>query len=51
MQPTDKRIPTQRCAELCAIAIANKLDEVWIAYHPVLLLTYLNQYCPNLTKL
>lgn len=50
MQPTDKRIPTQRCAELCAIAIANKLDEVWIAYHPVLLFTYLNQYCPNLTK-
>ncbi|XP_076117437.1 dehydrogenase/reductase SDR family member 7-like [Mytilus galloprovincialis] len=50
MEPTDKRMKTTRCAELSAIAIANKLDECWIALNPVLFLTYANQYSPVLGK-
>lgn len=48
MQPTDKRMTTQRCAQLSVVAIANRLDEVWIALNPVLLFTYIYQYCPVL---
>lgn len=51
MNPTEKRMSTSRCTELCAIAIANKLHEVWIALNPVLLITYVNQYFPNLYKI
>ncbi|CAH1790929.1 unnamed protein product [Owenia fusiformis] len=43
---TENRMTTARCAELMAIAMANKLDEVWISTHPVLLFIYLFQYFP-----
>ena len=41
---------TERCAKLIAVGMANNLDETWIAEHPVLLMVYLNQYFPNLTR-
>jgi dehydrogenase/reductase SDR family protein 7 len=42
---------TTRCAGLMAIAIANRLPEVWIARHPPLIFTYLNQYFPTITSM
>lgn len=45
--PADKRMPTDRCAQLMAVAIAYKLDEVWICMQPCLTLFYLAQYTPT----
>lgn len=47
MNPTDKRMPTDRCAHLSCLAIANRLSEVWISEHPFLFITYLAQYAPD----
>ena len=41
-------MPTERCAKLMAIGMANNLDEVWISENPMLLATYTRQYFPNL---
>ena len=41
---------TNRCADLMAVGIANKLDEIWISENPFLLMTYMNQYFPNLFR-
>ncbi|XP_078358032.1 dehydrogenase/reductase SDR family member 7-like [Oculina patagonica] len=38
---------TERCAKLMAIGMANKLDELWIAENPALIMTYTYQYFPN----
>jgi len=46
----DNRMATMRCAHLCAVAIANGLDEVWLALNPVLLCCYASQYCPSLLR-
>ena len=43
-----KRVSAVRAAELIATAAYYKMDEVWIAYHPVLLMGYLMQYIPQL---
>jgi len=43
------RMSASRCAELMVIATANRLYEVWIAYHPVLFLTYCMQFLPWLS--
>ena len=43
-------MPTERCAKLMVVSMANNLDEVWIAEHPVLFFYYLSQYFPNLFK-
>ncbi|KAM7428927.1 Dehydrogenase/reductase SDR member 7 [Porites harrisoni] len=40
-------MPTERCAKLMAVTMANNLDEVWIAEYPALSGPYLNQYFPN----
>lgn len=45
-----KRMPTQRCAQLMAIAIANRLGEVWISTQPSLAFAYLAQYMPTITR-
>ncbi|GFT72093.1 hypothetical protein NPIL_281981 [Nephila pilipes] len=45
--PKDRRMPTDRCARLMAVAIAHKLDEVWICQQPNLLFFYLVQYTPT----
>lgn len=44
---SDSRMTTERCAFLCAIAIANNLHEVWMAKFPIVLLAYFSIYCPN----
>lgn len=43
-----KRVSAVRAAELIATATYYEMDEVWIAYHPVLLMGYLMQYIPPL---
>ena len=40
-------MPTERCAKLMAVTMANNLEEVWIAEYPALSGSYLNQYFPN----
>ncbi|RZF40449.1 hypothetical protein LSTR_LSTR013911 [Laodelphax striatellus] len=47
---TDRRMSAERCATLSAIAIANKLDEVWMALFPVLHFTYIVVNWPYLTS-
>lgn len=44
------RVSAERCAQLTAVAMANKLDEVWISKQPILLFVYINQYFPNFAK-
>lgn len=45
-----KKMTTERCAKLMVVGMANNLDETWISEHPALLMVYLNQYFPNLTR-
>ncbi|KAG4070073.1 hypothetical protein HA402_013733 [Bradysia odoriphaga] len=40
IQPTDRRMATDRCAYLCLVAIANKLDESWQALFPLIIVTH-----------
>nr|KAG5695186.1 hypothetical protein BaRGS_018308 [Batillaria attramentaria] len=47
MGKEEKRMETSRCAYLCAVAIANRLDEAWISLQPVLVGTYVAQYAPS----
>ncbi|EFX85472.1 hypothetical protein DAPPUDRAFT_187647 [Daphnia pulex] len=46
----EKRMKTERCAKLCAVAIVNKLDEVWISLNPVLFFLYVSQYAPTIAR-
>jgi len=50
MNENDRRMKTDRCAHLCAVAIANKLDEAWISINPVLFLLYVAQYAPSFAR-
>ncbi|XP_022917940.1 dehydrogenase/reductase SDR family member 7 [Onthophagus taurus] len=50
VQPTDKRMTGQRCGELCAIALANKQEEAWIAIQPLITFLYVAVYMPNIFK-
>lgn len=43
-------INVHRCAQLIAVAMANKLDEVWISLNPVLFFTYAAQYAPSMAR-
>uniref|UniRef100_A0A1B6CN73 Dehydrogenase/reductase SDR family member 7 n=1 Tax=Clastoptera arizonana TaxID=38151 RepID=A0A1B6CN73_9HEMI len=49
--PVDKRMSTDRCANLCAIAIANKLDEAWMGLFPIIPLTYILRYFPSSARI
>lgn len=40
----------KRCAELVCVAIANKLEAVWICENPILVLFYCNQYLPAIFR-
>ena len=44
-------MPTARCAQLMAVAIANKVNEAWICFQPILSLYFANQYMPALSKI
>ncbi|ELU14700.1 hypothetical protein CAPTEDRAFT_176950 [Capitella teleta] len=50
MGSTEHRLSTQRCAELMAVSLANKLEEVWVSLQPVLAMVYLNQYAPDTSR-
>jgi len=41
----------QRCGYLCAVAIANKLQEAWMALFPIIPTFYIFVYYPNITSL
>lgn len=43
-------MPPERCAYLMTIALANKLEEVWISRHPYLFFVYVAQYMPSIRK-
>ncbi|XP_059440181.1 uncharacterized protein LOC132172660 isoform X2 [Corylus avellana] len=44
---SEKRVSSERCAELTIIAFTHGLKEVWIAYQPVLAVMYAVQYMPT----
>jgi len=47
VEATDRRMTGERCGHLCAVAIANKLDEAWMALPPILSLVSLFANFPN----
>lgn len=47
---TAKRMPTERCAQLIGVATSNSLAECWISPHPVLIMYYLYQYIPTISR-
>jgi dehydrogenase/reductase SDR family protein 7 len=44
------RVTAERCAQLTVVALANRLDEVWISKNPILFFTYMFHYCPLLAN-
>lgn len=51
VEATDRRMTAERCGYLCAVAIANKLEEAWMALFPIIPLYYIFVYYPNITSL
>lgn len=47
MDMKERRMEPRRCARLMCFAMANQMDEVWIARQPVLFLMYFCQYFPS----
>ncbi|XP_027350336.1 dehydrogenase/reductase SDR family member 7 isoform X2 [Abrus precatorius] len=45
---SEKRVSSERCAELTIIAATHGLKEAWISYQPVLAVMYLVQYMPTI---
>lgn len=45
---TERRVSSERCAELTIIAATHGLKEVWISCQPVLAVMYLVQYMPTI---
>lgn len=50
MKSDEKRMSAERCAHLMAVAIANRLDEVWLSPKPELFYLYLYQYFPTIAR-
>jgi dehydrogenase/reductase SDR family protein 7 len=48
VEPNDWRMSGERCGYLCAVAIANKLNEAWMSLLPYIPLCYLFVYYPNI---
>ncbi|XP_027184982.1 dehydrogenase/reductase SDR family member 7 isoform X1 [Coffea eugenioides] len=46
--PAERRVSSERCAELTTIAASHGLKEAWISYQPVLAVMYLVQYVPTI---
>lgn len=51
VSPTDRRMTGKRCGFLCAVALANKLNESWMALLPLIPFTYVAVYFPNVFNL
>lgn len=47
VESTDRRMAGERCGFLCAVAIANKLEEAWMALPPLILLARAFVFYPN----
>ncbi|OAY34213.1 dehydrogenase/reductase SDR family member 7 [Manihot esculenta] len=45
---SEKRVSSERCAELTIIAATHGLKEAWISHQPVLAVLYLVQYMPTI---
>ncbi|PKU67586.1 dehydrogenase/reductase SDR family member 7 [Dendrobium catenatum] len=45
---SERRVSSERCAELTIVAATHDLKEAWISYQPVLLVMYLVQYMPTI---
>ncbi|KAI3750884.1 hypothetical protein L2E82_21776 [Cichorium intybus] len=43
----EKRVSSERCAELTLVAASHGLKEAWISYQPVLAVMYVVQYMPS----
>ncbi len=50
MSDVENRLSPERVAHLAALAVAHRMEEVWIAPFPFLPLLYFNQYMPTITK-
>ncbi|KAK7295214.1 hypothetical protein RJT34_18119 [Clitoria ternatea] len=48
MVSSEKRVSSEKCAELTIIAATHGLKEAWISYQPVLAVMYLVQYMPTI---
>lgn len=46
VKPTDRRMTAERCAQLCAVALANKLPEAWMGVFPLIPFAYMAVYFP-----
>merc|ERR1719273_2019535 len=44
------RVPVERAARLCLVAIAHRLSIAWIAVYPTLTMLYFNQYFPSICR-
>lgn len=51
ISPTERRMTSERCGQLFAIAIANKTMLSWVGIFPVSFFIYICSYFPNLRKL
>ena len=45
-----RRMNTNRCSHLMLSAIVNQIDEAWISIQPILILYYMSQYAPSITR-
>jgi len=46
----ESKMPVARCVKFMLAALTHGVDEAWISGQPVLLFTYLSQYCPDLAR-
>jgi hypothetical protein len=51
VETTDRRMTGERCGHLCAVAIANRLDEAWMALPPTIAFIQFFIYFPNVGSL
>ncbi|XP_065091884.1 dehydrogenase/reductase SDR family member 7-like isoform X2 [Ochlerotatus camptorhynchus] len=51
VRPEDKRMTSERCGYLYAIALANKTHLSWVGTFPINLILYIGCYYPNVKKL
>lgn len=47
VESTDRRMTRERCGHLCVVAIANKLDEAWMALPPIIFFVHFLICYPN----
>jgi len=47
---TDRRMTAARCATLTLVAMANGVEECWMALFPIIPLTYFVVYMPYLAS-